>query len=297
MQTEDRRGRSYGTEWAPLMKWATDLVILIVSFVLLCMAAPVASAQNPDDLMPAASAAKARAILQQTITALGGSAYLELRNTDCTGRAAQFEHSGAVGGYLEFHDYRELPDKVRQEYDKKGIIVDIYTAIKGWSLDRGGVSELPADAIAAYREQLKTDLNTILRTRMNDDTLTFRYAGTDVVDLKNADWIEIDDREGHTIRVAIDKSTHLPIRSVVGSRDPETRDRIEKSSFYSNYHPIDGVQTPFQTAQFRNGQQTFQVFYEGCQYNQNLSPDLFTRASLDEHFAQVHKKDRNARKK
>ncbi|MFY9732690.1 MAG: hypothetical protein WAK24_18935, partial [Candidatus Acidiferrales bacterium] len=37
---------------------------------------PSALAQNPQDMMPAESAAKAKEILQQAIQALGGTAYL-----------------------------------------------------------------------------------------------------------------------------------------------------------------------------------------------------------------------------
>ena len=115
-----------------------------------------ARAQNADELMPAASAAKAKEILQQAIDGLGGAAYLNVHNSDCTGRLAQFQHSGALGGYTQFHSYHEMPDKSRMEYDPKGKIVDLYAGEKGWSLDRGGVSELPASAIADYQEQLQT---------------------------------------------------------------------------------------------------------------------------------------------
>src|SRR2546425_5701415 len=45
-------------------------------------------------MMPEQSAAKAKALLQQAITALGGQAYLSVRNSECTGRGALFGHSG-----------------------------------------------------------------------------------------------------------------------------------------------------------------------------------------------------------
>jgi hypothetical protein len=257
---------------------------------------PVTRAQNPDDMLPAPSAAKAKAILAQVVTALGGPAYLNLRNSDCTGRAAQFEHSGAIGGYLQFHDYKEMPDKNRMEYGGKGNIVDLYIGNQGWALDRGGVSEIPATALADYQETLKTDLNTILRYRLNDDSLIFRYGGSDVVDLKQADWVEIVDREGHTIRMAFDKKTFLPIRTVVAQRDPETGDRIQRGTYYTSYHLIGGIQTPFQISRFRNDLQTYQIFYESCQYNTGVSPELFTRASLDTYFAATKKNGKGNKK-
>ena len=256
----------------------------------ICAFALAARAQNPADMMPAESAAKARAILQQTIEALGGDAYLHLHTSDCTGRYAQFQHSGEIGGYIELRQYQELPDKSRLEYDAKGRIIDMYAGNQGWNMDRGGVADIPADEMADYLELLRVDLNYILRYRMNDPDLVFRYNGTDVVDLKDADWVEIGDHEGHTVRVAIDKRTHLPIRSVMNKRDPKTGEPTQRENYYSTYHPVDGVQMPFRVSRFLNGRQTYQVFLQGCMLNLTLPGDFFTRASLEQHFAELNGK-------
>ena len=154
---------------------------------------------------------KAKSVLGQAIAALGGPAYLNLRNSACTARYAQFEKSGALGGFIQIRDYWEAPDKSRTEYDKKGNIVQVYAGDQGWTLDRGGVTEMDADSMADYQEQRRTALSTILRFRLNDDDLAFRYGGSDIEDLKQVDWVEIGDRDGHAIRVAIDKRTHLPV--------------------------------------------------------------------------------------
>ncbi len=240
--------------------------------------------------MPAESAAKAKVILQQTIDALGGPAYLNVRNYSCIGRYAAFEHSGALGAFMELRTYRELPDKERVEYDKDAKIVDIYSSQGAWTMDRGGVSDLPADAAKDFQEQLKVDINMILRYRLSEDGIVLRYGGTDTVDLKEADWVEISDHEGRTVRVAIDKRTHLPIRTDVTTRDPKTNEKTETGRFYSNYHPIGGIQTPFQISSFRNNAQTTQTFSESCQYNTDLAPDLFTRAGLDARWTELRKK-------
>lgn len=251
----------------------------------------LARAQNPNDIMPDTSAAKAKAILQQAIDALGGAAYLNVHNSDCTGRYAQFQHSGEIGGYLEIHEYREMPDKSRIEYDPKAIIVNVYAGDKGWSLDRSGVSELPASDMADYQEQLRMQLGNVLRNRLNDPSLFFRYGGSDVVDLKQADWVEIGD-QGRTLRVAVGRSDHLPIRSVLELRDPKTGEKTERSTYYTSYHVIDGIQTPFRESRFLNGRQVYQVFWESCSYNVDLPADFFTRASLEQHFSQEHGKNK-----
>ena len=242
-------------------------------------------AQNPEELMPAASAAKAKSVLQQAIDGLGGATYLNVHNSQCTGRYAQFQHSGEIGGYIEAREYREMPDKWRMEYDPKAIIVNVYAGNKGWSLDRSGVSEVPAEDIADYQEQLRMQMGNVLRNRLDESALFFRYGGRDVVDLKEADWVEIGD-QGRTLRIAVGRNDHLPIRSVLLARDPKTGEKTERSTYYTTYHPIDGIQTPFRESRFLNGRQVYQVFWESCAYNVDLPVNFFTRASLDERFSQ-----------
>jgi hypothetical protein len=258
------------------------LVAGIFVFVFLPL---VASGQDPNVLMPDASAAKAKAILQEAIEGLGGAAYLNMHHSDCTGRFAQFQHSGEIGGYIEIREYREMPDKNRVEYDPKATIIDLYAGDKGWSLDRSGVDEIPAADMADYQEQLKMQMGYILRNRLSDASLYFRYGGSDVVDLKEADWVEIG-AQGRTLRIAVGRDDHLPLRAVLQQRDPKTGEQNERSTYYASYHLIDGIQTPFRESRFLNGRQVYQVFWESCSYNVNLPPDFFTRASLEQRFNQ-----------
>jgi outer membrane lipoprotein-sorting protein len=253
-------------------------------------AAASAQTQNPELLLPEQSAAKAKQLLQQAIQALGGDAYLKMRDATCSGRASQFGHSGELTGYEEFFDYTKLPDKERTEFSSKRNIIEVYNGDKGWILDRGGVQDAPEEAITERRENQKKDIDAILRIRIKEPGMILRYAGPDVVDLKEADWVELVDNEGRTIRIAFDHSTHLPLREVVITRDPSTRLRMEETEYYSNYHPIQGFETPFQVASDRNGLKISQVFLRECQYNTGISDSLFTKESLEERWAKVGKK-------
>jgi hypothetical protein len=269
-------------------------IAALVAAMAMVLLLPRARAQNPDEIMPDVSAAKAKAILQQAIEGLGGAAYLNVHNSECTGRYAQFQHSGEIGGYLLIHEYREMPDKSRIEYDPKALIVDLYAGDKGWTLDRSGVSDVPATDIADYQEQLRMQMGNVLRNRLNDRSLFFRYGGSDVVDLKEADWVEIGD-QGRTLRIAVGRNDHLPIRSVLLQRDPKSGENTERSTFYTSYHPIDGIQTPFRESRFLNGRQVYQVFRDSCSYNVDLPANFFTRESLEQRFSQEHGKNKKKR--
>jgi hypothetical protein len=241
-------------------------------------------------LMPEESAAKAKQLIQTAVRALGGQAYLDVKDVECTGRLGQFGHNGDLNGYEKFVDYSKLPDKDRTENLPKRNIIEITNGDKGWVLDRGGVSEAAADTLARAQEDTKTDIDNFLRNRWKEPNTILRYLGPDVVDLHEAEWVEFVDQDNRSIRVAFQKSNHLPIRKTVVTRDPNTRLRSEEIEYYSNYHPLGNVMTPFQITRERNGQKVYQVFFDECKYNTNMADSMFTKDSLDQRWAQVGKK-------
>ncbi len=264
--------------------------VLLFALFFAAFTAPSARPQSAQALLPEESAAKAKELLQKSLTALGGAAYLSVRDYSCTGRLATFGSQGDLTGYTRFLDLWLLPDKNRTEYGKKRNVIDLVTPEAGWTLDRGGVSDIPITRLEDFQRQLKEDLDILLRNRLKQDGIVFRYAGRDIVDLKQVEWIEIVDPERRTFRIALDPSTFLPLRSIVISRDPNTRERSSSLTLYSNYQPHAGVQFPMQVARETNGRRVYQAFYEDCKLNASLDPALFTRASLDLRWAQLKKK-------
>jgi hypothetical protein len=83
----------------------------------------------------------------------------------------------------------------------------------------------------------------------------------------------------------------------VETRDPRTRLKTVEVEYYSNFHPIDGVQTPFQITRERNQIKIFQVFFDKCDYNTSVADALFTKASLDQRWAQIPNKEKVRDKK
>jgi hypothetical protein len=253
--------------------------------------------QQTEILMPEQSAAKAKQIIQDGIAALGGSAYLNEKDVTCTGTFSNFGHSGELSGFTKFEDFEIFPDKDRFENVPKHNIISVYNGDKGWTLDRGGVSEAAATDVADWEEGLKTDLNNLLRNRIHEKSMIFRYLGPDTVDRLEVDWVELVDSENRTIHIAFSKTTHLPIRKTVETRNPNTQMKSEEVEYYSLYHPIDGIMTPFQIARDRNGLKYYQVFFDKCDYNTGLSDSFFTRESLEDRWAKVGKKSKNKKEK
>jgi hypothetical protein len=254
-------------------------------------------AQNPDTMMPEQSAAKAKQILQQLTDALGGAAYLQVRESDCEGRLARFGHNEELNGFTNFKDYWSYPDKNRTDYTKKGVIINLYNGDRGWTLDRGGVSELPAPAVADFQELAKKDINNLLRLRVKEPGMVFRYGGQDIVDLKTVDWVEITDPEQRTFRLGVDRSSHLFVRTMIITEDQTTRERSTETSIYSNFQLLDGVRTPLQITSDRDGRRISQVFFTSCKYNPGFPGDFFTKAALEKRFSEVGSKKYKEEKK
>jgi hypothetical protein len=261
-------------------------------------------------MLPEESAAKGRQVARQVINALGGQAYLNVRDTQCDGRAASFGTAGTLMGFSLFRDSWVLPDKDRIEYFSKGehtilgflmgaddllithggAIITVYNGQEGWSLDKSGVSNQPDDLIKNFNEQIMTGMNNVLRKRMNEPGMDVEYGGPDLIDLKEAEWIEFTDSDRRDMRLGIDKYTHLPLRWIVSTRDPETRVTTEVITAYTQYALQDGVKTPLSIELSRNDRKVSQTFLSVCKYNSDLSPSLFTRADLEQHAAEVAKK-------
>jgi hypothetical protein len=146
---------------------------------------------------------------------------------------------------------------------------------------------MPQDTIAEFQEAVGRSADNLLRLGLRDPDMLFRWGGLDTVDLREVDWVEITDREQRVYKLAVDRSTHLLIRSKVVVKDESTGEVREDITIYTNYQPKDGVQVPMQVTRERDGRRISQVFYDSCQGNPNLPGDYFTKAALDQKFKET----------
>jgi len=274
------------------------LKIFVTAALLLCMSTalpPRAAAQNPDTMLPEESTAKAREILAQLIDALGAQSYTEVRDRVCDGRRANIGHGGELVGYIQFKDYWLYPDKHRIDYAKKGNIIDSYSGDEGWTMDRSGVSEEPAPSVADFQDAVKRNVDNILRVYLNHKDLNLRYGGMDLVDNHQVDWVEFSDPQAErTERLAVEHLSHLLLRSVITTVDPNFNQRTSETTIYTNYQRLGGVMTPLQVSRERDGRRVYQAFYTTCTYNTGLTPDFFGKAALEKRYAEVgDKKDKD----
>ena len=269
--------------------------------------AATARAQNPDTVAPEQSAAMAKKILDQVIEARGGQPYLSMTERQCDGRRALIGHSGELAGYVGLKDAWGYPDKNRTDYiahsrntmlgfiigvqdldiTHGGTVITLFSGDQGWIMDRGGVSEMPVGSVSQFQEAVKQNLDNLLRVTAKQEGTRLRWAGLGTVDLHPVDWVEMTDAGDLNVRVAVDRWTHLPLRSVVTTQDPEFNQTREDVAIYTNYQSKGGIQMPMQVTRERDGRRQLQVFYDDCHPNPGLPADFYTREALDKRFKEV----------
>lgn len=232
-------------------------------------------------------AARGRKVLEAAIEALGGPAFLEANNFRSEGRAFQFSRYEELSGMARFVAFERLPDKYRQEYGKDRDVIFVLNGEHGWEKTFRGVQELPPEEIERIRLNRSLAVENILRFRRNEEGLEVAYTGTDLVDGRAADLVEIVDSQNRTVTIAFDQASHLPLRRAWERRNPKTRERELNEEILGKYLPAKPagkaaktaakVLAPYYTRRERNGIKIFEVFLTGVEYNVKIAASHFER--------------------
>jgi len=294
-----RLGRLSGRVLSSCLRFG-GVIVLLAAAGFYPRPAP-ARPQGTTVLAPDASAAKAREVIQQAIQALGGPAYLGVKDVTRTGRYASFQHNGQSNGSIQITTWSKPPDRERILYQTKAYYTDVPTPIgiwwpvhksgsiyqvrngnQAWVLGSAGVEDMPSDSTARIRNASKKDINILFRSRLDEPGLILRYLGQDLLEVKMVDWVETSDVDRFTTRIAFDHATHLPVHATYLFREAETNDPDQEDDEFSTYHVFQGVATPLQIARSRRGYRVWQWFYDDVKYNTGLSDSLFTREGLEQ---------------
>jgi len=259
-------------------------------------------AQNPDTMDLDQNKAKAKQLLAQAVQAMGGGLYRDQTVSECDGRVAKFDRNGGTLGYSMMKSYWQYPDKNRTEYIVKttkgglfavlwgnlpvkgGDFIQLFDGDKGWMMDKSGVTEADATVIDEFQASLKRQVRNLLLHRADEEGVFLHYAGIGTADMREVEWIDFSDDADRTVRLALDRLSHLPLRTDAITPNEEMHDKDKDVTIYSNYESLQGIQTPMQISREHNGMRTHQIFFTSCTNAPALPPDFFTEASLQKKF-------------
>lgn len=248
--------------------------------------AAVATAQEP---LSTPAFDKGRQILEQTVEALGGEAFLNVTDIDREGRLYNFGRGELASPGEKFRDYVKFPGKEWLELGKDGKIVYLNNGEEGWELDRQGIREQTPEAIANFHRANKRDLEYLLRFRLREEGMQTYYLGMEFVDNRRAHLVELVDGDGESYKLYIDARNYLPMQLHTRRRDPASGERVPEVEYYGKYVMLQGVNTPLQLSRERVGLRTLEVFFdaEKVRYNTGIDDAFFTRENLEQRWEKV----------
>ena len=252
----------------------------LVAVAVLCGAAVVAQAADT----PAQQ--KGKELLRQCLDALGGEAFLKMRDRVQTGRAYQFYQEQlrglAVVTYSMRYDFAPSspePDWIgireRRDFGKNKDWSSVFFDGKGYEVTYRGAQPYPESYMQQYRERIGRDIFYILKYRLAEPGVIVESMGSEIVDLQPTDAVRVTDPGNKTVTVYLLKSTHLPMRQEYLRRDPKTREVFRERGHYSKYRTTDGVTIPWNVLLERDGEKIFEMFVETMEVNKGLEDSVF----------------------
>jgi len=261
------------------------LVVTAFSFAQEGPPAPAAAPQATPAAWPtaqfAATAAKdpgvqkAKQILEDMIRALGGDAYLTLRDMKVEGRSYAFYHGRPSGLGVLYWRFWEWPDKDRIELTKQRDVIELYLGDKGYETTYKGTATQEPKLIDEYLRRRDHSLEVVIRTWLPAPGSMILYEGTAIVEQTLADKVTIMTASNDSVSVAIDPRTHLPLKKTYSWRDPLDRQFDEESEVWGNYRMVQGINTPYSTVRYLNGEMSGQRFINNVSYNNGFDPAMF----------------------
>ena len=254
---------------------AAAVCLLLTAFCLLTTAyGQQPAAAPPTQEPPSRIAPAAQELLDRTIQALGGDAFLHAKSLKTKGRLFAIEE-GSTSGFAPFESTVEFPDKRRFSYGKGNPVILVNNGDLGFQLDRYGMVRQPAEQIRRWKLSMRYGLESLLRQVIHEPGILAQDAGRDFVDNLAARVIDIMDSQQVHIRLYVSAKTFLPIQISYRIRNPETQDWDEFAEIYGEYKTFQGVQTPMQITRLRDGERYSEIFRTAAEYNAPYPANYF----------------------
>ncbi len=263
--------------------------------------APAAAApavnQTAINLNDSENARQARALLDRTIEALGGQAYLNYENKSEEGRYYPLYHGRTESTGIPYRYYVEYPDKDRFEIlrlkdihiipgqidiggvkSKESEIVLIHNGDKGYETTYKGTSPQEPEDLQNYLRRRQHSLEWVFRKWIRDPNVALFYDGASVVDGKVTEGVTLLNNQNDSVGVYLDQNTHYPVKISYSWRDPKDKQKNVEDEVYDSYKLVQGIWTAHSITRYFNGETSQQRFINTASYNLKLPDSMFEAA-------------------
>jgi hypothetical protein len=221
------------------------------------------------------NANQAKSIIDKGIEALGGQAYLTIRDRETQGRGYGFHSGRPTGAGGLFWSFWEFPDKERVELTKERDIAELYVGNKAWEITYKGPHPIEKKDLEDYLRRRHFSIDNVLRTWVNDPGVVLLFEGNAIAAQHPALRVTLVNSQNESVTLYFDTDTHLPVKKTFEWRDPVDRQKNLEEEIYENYRQVLGIMAPYNVTRYFNGDMTSQRFLNSVTINQGLDPAMF----------------------
>jgi len=248
---------------------------LILALAVWLLATPAKTPTQTADDAGAKNAAQAHEALDRMVQALGGQAWLTMKNSERQGHIAAFFQGKPSGGTTEFWEFHQAPDHDRYEYTKHRDVVGFFIGREGWEVTYRGKHPLPQEQVDDFLRRRDHSIETVVKSWLPDPKTILIYDGQRMAERHLCEQVTLISAQNEAVTILMDLQTHLPLRRSFQWRDPLYKDKNTDAEEYDDYHVMDGFPTPLNVTRFKNDDMVRQQFIDKARYNQDFTPDFW----------------------
>lgn len=233
---------------------------------------------------------RGRKLLEQMVEALGGEKWLNRTTWVEYGQTAHFYKSAPdpyVTGFEEYYRGEPFAERIihvehianlaalglpgRNHHD----VATVWTDAGGWEVTYKGKKELPKEDVAEFQVVRTHSLEVIVKQWLKQPGAIVTYDGTDMLGRRLVQKVNVINEANDGAEIALEESTHLPVAITFKVRNQTYKDFDTEMVEFSDYHDIQGIETPMTITRYKNGDMVSQRFMKKVDYSVQVAPDLF----------------------
>ncbi len=249
--------------------------VLAAMLAVIVLAVPRSTLTQTADDAAAQNAKKARSALDAMVTAMGGPAWLNMKNEMFKGHVAAFFHGQPDLGTEDLWEFHAWPERDRVELTKHRDVVEFYVGREGWEVTYRGKKAIPEKDLNDFLRRRDHSIETAIKVWLKDPRTILVYEGQHMAERHLAEQVTLISAQNEAVTIQMDAQTHLPLKRSFEWRDPEFNDKNVDAEEYDDYHVVDGLPTAFSITRFRNDDMVRQYYLDHAEYNQQLPADFW----------------------
>jgi hypothetical protein len=215
------------------------------------------------------------------VQALGGQAWLDMKNQEREGFIAAFFHGNPDAGTTLYYEFHQWPDHDRVDVTKHRDVVEFYLGNEGWEVTYRGKKPMDKELLDDFIRRRDHSIETAIKVWLKDPNTILVYEGQHLVERKLGEQVTLISADNESITILMDTQTHLPLERIFQWRDPLYKDKNTDAEEYDDYHTMEGFPTPFSITRFKNGEMWRQYYIKKVTFNQTLSGDFWSVDAAD----------------